>query len=473
MLKYFTLKNRFLLILIVLNIISASIAFYLSINQYFPDAEHYLAMAESINYGKYSSWYFLDKYYPETLRTPAYPLFLFILKNIFNSTFIIQVIQLILYFFSLFFVSKILLKITLNIRVIYVFLSLTIFNIQIPYYSGFISAEMLSIFLTSCYLYFFICKPITIKNSLMLGVIAAVNTMTRPSFLLFPFIISLVLLIIDRSKTKYLITHAIMFLILLIPFGIWNYKNHGGFKLTSLEGGAGVAHMGYWSFKLPKGYQDKNYWIGNVLSVHDLTNPFHFSDEERNANKILYESEWKYILNELDKTLTTEDIKYHKVMLDQMNTRGYSPLHKSEYTKKREQLLWQKTLENIKKDPWYYIKTRLYTFCRLYFTGINTQDFKYKNTAPLMGKLNLYYPFLISFVFIFTGLLLSLVFIIKKRLFKNVAVLTLVMISIYQGVIHTPFSVQARYTVPVHLIILGLLSISIYYVFFNKVLKND
>jgi hypothetical protein len=471
MLNFFTIKDRFLVVLIILNIISASVAFYLSINQYFPDAEHYLAMADSINYGKYSSWHFLDKYYPETLRTPGYPLFLFILKNIFKSTFAVQVIQLILYFFSLFFVSNILLKITLNLRVVYVFLSITIFNIQIPYYSGFISAEMLSIFLTSCYLYFFICKPITIKNSLLLGVIAAINTMTRPSFLLFPFIISLVILIIDRSKTKYLITHAIMFLILLIPFGFWNYKNHGVFKLTSLEGGAGVAHMGFWSFKLPKGYQDKNYWIGNVLSVHDLTNPFQFSEEERKANQILYENEWKYILNELDKTLTSEDVKYHQVMLDQMNTRGYSPLHKSEYTINRERLLWQKTLENIKQDPWYYIKTRIYTFCRLYFTGINTQDFKYKNTAPLMGKLNLYYPFLISFFFIFTGLLLSTFYIIKKRLYKNTALLTLLLAALYQGFIHTPFSVQARYTVPVHLIILALLAISICGIFSRKKCK--
>lgn len=463
-------NNKVAYFLVLLNIASSFIALILSNKQYFPDADHYLSMAKSFNFGRYSSWYFLDEYYPETLRTPLYPLFLNLLLKFSDSLFFIKAAQYVLYLFSLYFVSKTLFHLSnKNIITLNIFLILTSINIQIPFYTGFISAETFSIFFTSLFIYLLVLFPLNYNIALIIGVVSAANVLSRPAFILFPILIAIIFILFDRSKLKMVVLFVATYILLLIPFGYWNYINHGKFKVTSLEGGAGLAHMSVWGYKLPKGYQDKNYWIGNIMNVHDATNPFHFTDEEYEKNRLDYEEEWEEINKELDKTLSKKDKFYHELMISKKDSVSFSPLHSSGYTILREKLLWKYTLINIKKDPVFYLKTRLYNMCRFYFTGINLKDFSYRNSAPILGKFNLYYPFLVSFVFIFLGLILSIIFILKRRLFNNINVLLILLLCFYQGFIHIAFSVQARYTVPVHLLILLLLSIYLSY----KIEKKD
>ena len=125
--------------LIVLNIFSAMVAFYLGNSSEFPDWLTYWYMSEGLETGKFSSWFFLESYYPETIRTPGYPLFLLILRSISDSQLFIKVVQLLLYFATLLIAYKTLDKLSdSNILALCVFLLLTALNIQIPYYSGLI-----------------------------------------------------------------------------------------------------------------------------------------------------------------------------------------------------------------------------------------------------------------------------------------------------------------------------------------------
>ena len=68
---------------------------------------------------------------------------------------------------------------------------------------------------------------------------------------------------------------------------MWNKINHGIFKITPIEGGAGVANFGFWQLKLPNGYTEKFYW-GNSTS-YDYTQPKFYSIDEQNQNARLFE----------------------------------------------------------------------------------------------------------------------------------------------------------------------------------------
>ena len=145
MLRLTTLKSP-LLLMQILNVVSALFGFYMGCNSAFPDETSYLEMATSLSQNKFSTWYSLDHYYPETLRMPGYPLFLMVVLMLFKSTLAVKLIQLCLYFFALFLAVKILEKIECKNRIAkYIFLTITALNIQLPFYAGQISSEMLSI----------------------------------------------------------------------------------------------------------------------------------------------------------------------------------------------------------------------------------------------------------------------------------------------------------------------------------------
>lgn len=41
------------------------------------EEKHYLSYAQGLEYGRFSQWWFLPNYIPDTIRTPGYPVFLF------------------------------------------------------------------------------------------------------------------------------------------------------------------------------------------------------------------------------------------------------------------------------------------------------------------------------------------------------------------------------------------------------------
>lgn len=442
----------YLIALWTLNVLSILAAFALANAGTFGDETSYWQMAKGIAEGRFSSWYLLEDYYPETLRTPGYPIFISALTTLVDSKFFIKVVQLLLHFASIVLAYKVLTTLSSSNITRAVFLLLTAINIQIPYYSGCISADSINIFLVIAYAYLILAKPHSLRTALLTGVVAGLAFQMRPAILFLPVLVLVVGIYFNKQEWKYYVVQACVFIVLLLPFAAWNKKNHDTFKVTTIEGGAGVAHFGIWSFKLPQGYSEHFYW--NNTTGYDFTNPIAVSDGIRQGNVLKYEAEWNAINKTLEQYNSEKDLKNLEYM--RANNPGMFVLYNSRYTKERERLLWKATVETIKEDPWFYFKTRLYTVCRFYFTGINEKDLRECNSIACTMKA--IYPFAVTFSTIFMGLIASLVCMMRKQFRTNWRLVILLLFSVYMGACHFPFAIQARYTVSVHFCILVLLS---------------
>ena len=238
-----------------------------------------------------------------------------------------------------------------------------------------------------------------------------------------------------------------------MPFAVWNQANHGVFKPTTIEGMATIAHMGYWNFKLPVGYGSE-FDDYHSYVVSDFTNPFTYTDEVMQNNISIYESEWRDITSQLEPLLTESfrrDLEYMKADASVFVT------YPSEYALKREELLTQAIIQSVKDDPLYYLKTRAYNFFRVFFTGINKSNFS--NDSSYFSKIQMILAFVISFIIIFCGFIYASIFMFKNWKTISYELAIIYFFIVYTAGVHTPFTVQARYSVPIHLCLLILLSI--------------
>src|ERR1035437_10721247 len=89
-------------VLFSLNLIIGLVIFKISSEVDFPDGQGYWLMGESLLHGQFSSWYSLPRYYPETLRMPGYPLFLALCQLISKYQLFAKIIQLLIYFISIY-----------------------------------------------------------------------------------------------------------------------------------------------------------------------------------------------------------------------------------------------------------------------------------------------------------------------------------------------------------------------------------
>jgi len=451
-----------IIILLVLNIITSLVGFNIGLNSPFPDETSYLAMAEGISHGKFSTWFLLDHYYPETLRMPGYPIFLYSVLSLFDSTLAVKLIQLALYYSSLALSFNLILKLGggrehVELRKM-IFLSLTALNIQLPFYAGCISTESLSIFLMVACLYIFIQLENSIIKFAYLGLTFGLLYYFRPAFILLPFFVSVIALYIYKGVIlkKHVLVMLFFFIISILPFAGWNKMNHDVFKMTPIEGGAGVAHMGYWSFKLPGNYKDTYYW--NIVVFPDITNPFKYSADEYEKNQLTYESEWSKIQKKLDQLLQDEDRLFIEIMKKEGKVQpGRFLLYNSKYTLARESYLWGALISNIKSDPYFYLKTRVYTFVRLFFIGINPDSLNKATSLP--SKLKVIYPFLVTFMTIFMGFTMCTLYLVKCAIKVENNVIFIYLIILFQAIIHIPFAIQSRFMVPVHFFIFIIVSI--------------
>ena len=460
--KYF---HQIITALIVVNIISALIAFLIGFQSNFPDWLTYWNMSKSLELGQFSSWYFLEEYYPETIRTPGYPIFLLISRSIIDSTLFIKIIQLFLYFCSLALAYKLLNHICRNKSASIIFLSLCSINIQIPYYSGLISTEAITIFLVLLYAYILVTKQIALKNALLLGIIGGTIFLMRPAFLFFPFILGAYSLLFNKLSLRFNSIHILIFCLTLIPFSIWNLNNHGVLKVTPIEGASSIAHMGFWNFKLPIDYREDFQY--NAVILEDLTSPIDLTKNERHLNKIKYEENWKTLIEQNQHLLNEKDIKSLNIM--KSSNPGIFPIYNSEYTISRENKLRDLLFKDIAEEPIFYVKTRIYTFFRVYFTGLNIKSLKSANS--LEGSLKVYYPFVVTFSCILLGMLISLTYYVMKKGKTPNGYDYLLLLVLYHGIVAMPFAVQGRYTVPIHFCILILLSIVLSNINFKKAIS--
>lgn len=429
-------------------VLSALTGFYLGSKEVFGDAAGYWNMSKSFDHGVFSSWYFLPVKTPETLRTWGYPFILYLSQKIYDSQTTIKIIQLLMHFASLWMALRIIRYFTPELLYRNIFLLIVIPNIQLAYYTSQVASESSTIFFLTLYIYVWLLSKENWTKILSLALLGFIIFQLKPVFLLFPFLVLGYKIIFNRKHLALYFASVVLFALSLLPFGFWNKNNHGIFKLTPLEGGAGAAHMGFWTFKLPDNYVIRTYWVQRFTG--DMTRPEFFSEERKKQYTIQFEQEWKDMLKEIQPYFTAEDSL--RIQLMQKDLRGQFLIYSGVYTQAREKQMTKKLIEHIKAEPWYYIKTRVYTFFRMWYTGVNPSNYK---KASLTGKLALLFPFVVTFIFILGGLIFSFISLLTKRLsWKQYGPVFLLLI--FFGIAHIPFVIQSRYLVPVHIFVLLL-----------------
>jgi hypothetical protein len=250
-----------------------------------------------------------------------------------------------------------------------------------------------------------------------------------------------------KGYRQVIAVHLFLFLVSLIPFAYWNLKYHHVFKLTPLQGGAGVSHIGYWSYLLPSNYTEKFLWYNNVGD--DVFMNVVAEREPRHAKE--FEEEWNKIRSTAAIFLNRED-SFQLSQMDREN-RGVFVAYNSNYTRTQESLLWHYTVMHIKESPVFYLKTRVISFCRVWFTGINKTE--WLKAGALKSKIKLLLPFFLTFTFIFGGVVfITLCFVKRPELLRKYGIVF--GLIIIWGASHSIFAIQARYGVPMHFPILIL-----------------
>ena len=456
-------SKRLYTVLLILNVVTILALFMLTRHETGPDAATYLGLVDGIMHGRYSFWWFLPVYQPDTLRNPGFPVFLTIVRLFTQSLMAVRIIQLCLYFIAIYFILRITdhytkRQLTKNILLIFLFLS-----INVSVYVTLIYPEMLALFLLVSSVYAeLILDDRRWYKYLILGLIYGCLFEIRPALLFIPFIKLAYDWVYRRQHPIYpaykLLTLAIMFLIML-PYGFWNKKNHGVFSVTSLEGGGGLMHSGQWSYKVPN-YTEHRYW--GVMLPDELV-----SEKDTNKvkeNIIAYNKEWDYIDSVCRPYLTTGDsiMLAHRTGQNRDQWLSYN----AKYTMTREKLLKQLTIKHYLAEPLYTLKVRTYTFFRLWYSGL----FSNNKSSPIRFKnITFVSPFfvasLLSFIIFLFGVIFIPIACIKN--FKAMKVFAYpIILLLYFGFIHSPFAVQARYTTPVKLIFIMVIAQALTVIFF-------
>jgi hypothetical protein len=445
-------------VLFFVNVFVSAVLFYLFKDQYGGDSATYLGLADGILHGEYSYWYFLNESYPDTFRNPGYPLFLAAIRFFTSSVLVIQIIQWLLYLFSIRLVLVLLEKLVGRVEVKNIFLLILLPSLYITMYVTMIFPEIL----VTCLILLSLVVDLKQRNSVwkfvFLGVLYGFIFQIRPAFLFVPFIFFVAKWFLQRRSFMWWKQSVVLivFVLSMLPYGYWNQRHHGVFKVTSIEGGGGVFHLGYWSFKLPD-YYVTHYW--NNYCAEEMVPMIAMSEKENYVK--LFNEEWIAIENQLAPLLNAKD---SAILFQHQSYPGLFPTLNSEYTLRREELLKSATIEHIQSDFPFYLKAKLYGACRLWVTGIPMKEFR---SAGFMKKLILLYPFLIT-VCTFLVALILIPWSFRKYKKEMIVFTPILLLMLYFGSIHLPFTIQSRYTIPVRMELLMCVSMGLYLLVFKR-----
>jgi len=431
------------------------------------DRSSYFGLAEGMARGRYSAWHFFPDYLPDTFRNPGYPVFLFLMQKLGVDETGIRLVQMAAYVATVGLVLRFLAYCEyarpswLNRNL---FLLLLLPNIQLLYLSSYIYPEILVAFFVAAYGVVAVTWPIgTWKRTLTLALLAGVIFQLRPVFVFVP-VIQIVLDFWQVRRQRFAWGQAFVLLALfgatMLPYALWNLKHHGVFKPTPLEGGAGVMQIGFWALRMP-GYHETRYW-GNQMGDEVVS----FADSAKIPGYIAaFNREWDAIDAQCKPLMTDIDRKYAAAMYQYVppsrpNYGFLFPTYSSAYTICREKMLMKANLENIRREPGYYLKTRLYTFVRLWVTGVQRPAWRAATTPD--AKIKVLYPALIGgFTFLLAVVAIGWVLLTRRALFNSPAWRWALLLVLYFGMIHLPFAIQARYTVPVRPWLLAVIAMAI------------
>lgn len=455
-------SRRLFLALVVLNLLVTVAVFFGFRDAISGDHYTYLAYVKGLQHGRYSLWYNLPEYIPDTFRNPGYPLFLYVINLVTDNVYVVKVVQLLLYFVALWLILKVIARHESAYFIRNLFLLLLLPNIQLAYFSAVVFPEILVGFLVTAYFYVSVSYPASWSRTIYLALLAGAVFQIRPVFLFFPLGHMALEFLLQRRTFRWsqAATLLVVFFATMLPYGVWNYQRNGVFKVTSLEGGGGVMQLGYWAFRIPN-YQEQRYWFNTagdeVVQFVDAA--------DVPANIRAFNAEWDSIDAQSAPMLSALDQKYVPMMKTKRMTEFLFPTYSAAYTQKREKLLVHYTVRNILANPGYYLKTRLYTFVRLWVTGVQRRD--WANATTLVSKVKVTYPAIVSGVTFLIALVVVPLALLRRRPLSYDFYLALAIIA-YFGLIHLPFAIQARYTIPVRPLYLFTIAMSAAVLFARK-----
>jgi len=410
----------------------------------------YWELARGILQGKYSFWHSLVPYPPDTFRTPGYPMFVTLASLGCTSLRTLLVVQAGFYLAAVALVCRILRRLVPGDLLPRTLVLLVLVpNVQLVYYTALVFPECLLGFLIVAYL----DAETARRHWAVCGLLLGAMILVRPVYLLYPIArVGLGLFAsTDRgAATKRAVGVAAVAIALMLPYGAWNQVQFGIFRLTPIEGSAPNTHMGFWQQRLPEKSSNR-YWRFNFLGRELI--PF-VSDAESDRYFKEYNREWDEIEKEAEPYFTETDRK-HRMEFEKRQ--DLFPTYSPEYTVARANIIERYTWNHIKAEPRYYLATRLYTAFRLWVTGVNMQVI---GQPGLPAKVAALYPTLVTFICLACGLALVAVQSIRRRPEMRRTVLIWALL-IYGWLIHVPMTIQSRYTVPLHLVVLLLSTLAL------------
>lgn len=431
--------------------IVAAIVLFAFRNAYGGDLGTYTGLADGILHGRYSFWWKLNVYVPDTFRNPGYPLFLVPFRLFTDSMWPVQVVQLLLYTASVLMVPRIIENLGGGTLAKNIFLLLLLPSVNIAYFTAAILPEIPVLFFITLFTWLVTTPGGAWRHPVLLGLLLVAAFQCRSPLLLFPLAWTAMRLFFHdhpfRVRPAMLI--LTVFALGLVPYATWNLIRHGTFKPTPLEGGGGVLHMGWWSGKIP-GHQERWYW-GNTASEELVE----FIPSERVPEQVAaFNAEWSAIDSALAPLLTRTD----SIMLVSFASRGdLFRTYNARYTLAREELLKRATFAHMKEEKGYTAAHSLYGAVRFWVTGLNPRKF---HEAGLAGKVALLYPLLLTLIIFLTAVIIvPMAFIRTPHLAKRTGDLWIWIV--YFGAIHAPFAIQARYTIPVRMLLFALIALCI------------
>ncbi len=427
------------------------------------DCGTYYGYFEGWKLGRYTYWYDIKDYIPDTFRNPGFPALVGLISLLSKKIWVFQVFQYILTCITIVLSVKLIQRYSQSAFPVWVFALLLVLNPVIPVYVILVVPETTTGFLLILILYVRVFFAESWKKYLLVGVLFAILFQVRPIVLFLPFILFVSDWWLQEKRFSVFknISILVIYIVSMLPYGYWNYKTHGIFSVTSIEGGGGVLHLGYWSLKMP-GYTEKRYWNNGTDKA--LIN--FVSDKDIPANIRAFDKEWDIIDSSCAQYLTDKDLRNMAYMkADGARFVTYN----GRYTYEREKLLKKFAFKHYCEDWTYTIKIKIYTFFRLWITGVSKdaleQASSFDKIKILLTAITAGFTFLLALLFIPVAL--------YKRKLRLSYWLPIIVTVVYWGSIHIPFAIQSRYTIPVRLLLIALTAVSIYELFFNKELKKE
>lgn len=445
-------------ILMVVHIVFAFLAAFAGRNTRSGDHETYLNLGLGLLQGKYSFWYFLDPYPPDTFRTPGYPIFLLLTSLGGHFILLSLLTQAILYIGTVYLSLQLIRKIMGDSPLAYsIWLLLAFFNAQFFYYVHLIFPEALMMFLLTLYLTIEVGEPsVTWQKNLKIGILLGVTALVRPVAMLIPLGRIVLLYLVPAERRRQMMGGIVLCCVatytVLLPYALWNQSNHGKFSFVPVEGSAPNREMGFWQLRLPNEFTSR-YWHDNWMGKEII--PFVSPNEVANYRRE-YDAQWDQIDKDAEPFLT-EDDKKRLPQMDQNRKLFYT--FSTKYTLKRAELIEDAYRKRVAEAPGYYLSTRFYTAIRQWVTA---PDFRKMQRSGVVSKIAALYPFLVTFICFVIGLPLALWRITSQRFLKASMLPFWALGFIYCGS-HVLMTIQSRYMVPLQPAALALIACALAY----------